>query len=62
VEFMLSPKGTASELSVVESAPADIFDDAAIAAVSHGRYDTQALGTAQKPMRARIRISFKLPT
>ena len=62
VEFMLSPKGTASEPSVVESTPARIFDDAAIAAVSHGRFDTQALGSTQKPARARIRISFKLPT
>lgn len=62
VEFMLNPKGTATDLIVVESNPAKIFDDAAIAAVSHGRYETQALGTAQKPMRARIRISFKLPT
>jgi TonB family protein len=62
VEFLLSAKGTASDLSVVESNPGKIFDDAATAAVSHGRYDTQALGASQKPMRARIRISFKLPT
>lgn len=62
VEFMLSPKGTASDLSVVESNPAKVFDDAAMAAVSHGRYDTQALGSTPKPQRARIRISFKLPS
>jgi TonB family protein len=62
VEFQLSPKGTASDPSVVESSPAKVFDDAALAAVIHGRYDTQALGSAQKPMRARIRIAFKLPT
>jgi TonB family protein len=61
VEFMLSAKGTASDISVVESSPAKLFDDAATAAVSHGRYETQALGASQKPMRARIRISFKLP-
>jgi protein TonB len=62
VEFTLSPKGTASDLSVVESNPAKVFDDAGIDAVSHGRFDTQALGAAQKPLRARIRISFKAPT
>jgi TonB family protein len=62
VEFMLSPKGTASDMSVVDSNPAKIFDDAAMAAVSHGRYDTQAMGPTPKPQRARIRISFKLPS
>jgi len=62
VEFMLSAKGTASDMSVVESNPAKIFDNAAMGAVSRGRFDTQALGATQKPMRARIRISFKLPT
>jgi len=61
VEFLLSAKGTASDMTVVESSPSQIFDDAAKAAVSHGRYDTQGLGPTQKPMRARLRISFKLP-
>jgi TonB family protein len=61
VEFLLGPKGTASELTVVESSPPKTFDDAALDAVSHGHFDTQALGAAQKPVRARIRISFKAP-
>jgi TonB family protein len=62
VEFTLSPSGTASELKVVEASPVGVFNDAALAAVGHGRYDTQALGPTPKPQRARIRISFKLPS
>jgi TonB family protein len=60
VEFMLDGKGRASKATVVESSPPGIFDAAAKAAVSGGRYDTSALGGADKARRTRIRITFKL--
>jgi TonB family protein len=59
VEFMLDSKGRASKTAVVESSPPGIFDAAAKAAVNSGRYDTSALGGADKARRTRIRISFK---
>jgi protein TonB len=59
VEFTLDNRGHASKATVVESSPPRIFDDAALAAVSGGRYDTGVLGGATKARRARIRISFK---
>jgi TonB family protein len=59
VEFMLDSKGRASKTTVVESSPPGIFDAAAKAAVSGGRYDTSALGGADQTRRTRIRITFK---
>ncbi|HLQ11935.1 MAG TPA: energy transducer TonB [Steroidobacteraceae bacterium] len=58
VEFLLDGKGRANKAKVVESSPPGIFDGAALAAVSGGRYDTSALGD-DKAKRSRIRISFK---
>jgi TonB family protein len=59
VEFMLDSKGRASKTTVVESSPPGVFDAAAKTAVNSGRYDTSALGGADKARRTRIRISFK---
>jgi len=59
VEFTLDSRGRASKAAVVESSPPRVFDDAALTAVSDGRYDTSALAGATKARRARIRISFK---
>jgi len=58
VEFLLDSKGRANKAKVVESSPPGIFDGAALAAVSGGRYDISALGD-DKTKRSRIRISFK---
>jgi TonB family protein len=58
IEFTLSPNGTASNTTVVESKPAGMFDRTATQAVLKGRYDVSAL-TDNKPARARIRFDFK---
>ncbi len=57
VEFTLSPDGTASDMSIVESNPRGIFDSTAMDAVGRGRYDTRDLHG--QPVRARIRLRFQ---
>jgi len=59
VEFTLQGDGRARDISVVESQPAGVFDQAAIDGVARGRFDVAALGPDHKPQRARIRVSFK---
>lgn len=59
VEFVLNPDGSASSVKVLESQPQKIFDRSAVDAVSHGRFDTTALGAGKQPRIARIRLSFK---
>ncbi|HEV7432054.1 MAG TPA: energy transducer TonB, partial [Steroidobacteraceae bacterium] len=59
VEFTLDAKGRASDAKAIESSPARVFDDAALQAVKHGRFDASALGDSGAPRRARIRIAFK---
>jgi TonB family protein len=58
IEFTLSPDGTASHPTVVESKPTGMFDRTATQAVLKARYDVSAL-TDNKPARARIRFDFK---
>jgi TonB family protein len=59
VEFTLDAKGRASDGKVIESNPSRVFDDAALQAVTHGRFDASALGAAGVAQRARIRIAFQ---
>jgi len=58
VEFLLDSKGRASKPKVIEASPPGIFDAAAMAAVTGGRYDTSALA-GEPARRSRVRISFK---
>jgi protein TonB len=59
VEFTLDSKGHTSDSKIVESNPARVFDDAALQAVRHGRFDTSELGASGASRRARLRIAFK---
>jgi TonB family protein len=59
VEFMLNASGRALDPRVVEAVPARVFDYAALQAVRSGRYDASMLADPARPLRARIRISFK---
>lgn len=59
VEFTLNSDGTPTDIGVVDSTKGGVFDRAAIDAVRRGRYDTDVLGPARAPRRARIRIVFK---
>jgi TonB family protein len=59
VEFTLDAKGHASDPRIVESSPARVFDDAALQAIRHGRFDTSELGESGASRRARLRIAFK---
>lgn len=61
VEFTLDVKGRASDPKVIESKPAKVFDEAALQAVRHGRFDTGELGESGMPRRARLRIVFQPP-
>src|SRR5258706_427005 len=58
VEFLLDSKGRASKPKVIEASPPGIFDAAAMAAVTGGRYDTSALA-GEPARRSRVRISFQ---
>jgi TonB family protein len=57
VEFTLTAKGTASDVTVVQSNLPELFERAAITAVQHGRYSTRELVNG-KPVRARIKLRF----
>lgn len=57
VEFTLQRNGQASGAHVVEANPPKTFDASALAAVSHGRFDTSRLVNNQ-PQRARIKVSY----
>jgi TonB family protein len=59
VEFTLDSKGRATDPKVIESNPSQIFDDAAMQAITRGRFQTSELGPSGEPRRARIRIAFK---
>jgi TonB family protein len=59
VEFTLNANGSATEIKVVESKPAGMFERSATEAVSRGKFDTAALGDSLQPRRARMRVSFK---
>ncbi len=59
VEFTLNTNGSATNVGVVESQPAGVFDQAATYAVSHGRFDTSVLPADRQPVRARLRLTFK---
>ncbi len=60
VEFTLSAKGLASDVTVVQSDPPGVFDRAAVSAVQRGRYSTDALADGQAA-RARIKLRFDRP-
>jgi TonB family protein len=58
VEFMLNPNGSTSALSVVESSPRGIFDNAALSAVKRASFATNELADPKKAQRARFKINF----
>ncbi len=59
VEFMLNPDGTPGSPTVIESAPAKIFDYEALMAVKRAKFVTTDLADPTKAQRARVKISFK---
>lgn len=59
LEFTLGSDGHASDIQVIESTPATVFDKAARDAVAKGRYDTSVLGDGAGSRRARLRVTFK---
>jgi protein TonB len=59
VEFTLNANGRATNIGVVESQPAGIFDRAATDAVARGRFDVSVLAADRQPARARLRLTFK---
>ena len=58
VEFTIGPDGKASDVTVVDSKPHGIFENAAIDAVRRGRFDTSEVVDHQ-PRRARVKLTFK---
>jgi periplasmic protein TonB len=59
VEFTLNADGRATDVSVAESQPANVFDRVATDAVRSGRFDASMLGSSGQPRRARLRLTFK---
>jgi general secretion pathway protein A len=58
VEFTIKPDGKASDVTVVDSKPSGIFENAAIEAVRRGNFDTSEVVDHQ-PRRARVKLTFK---
>ncbi|MFT3905523.1 MAG: TonB family protein [Steroidobacteraceae bacterium] len=59
VRFNLSPEGKAYNLGVLQSSPAGVFDEAALAAVKRWTFEPVAAGGGEAPL-ARLRVTFKL--
>jgi general secretion pathway protein A len=58
VEFTIRPDGKASDVTVVDSRPRGVFENAAITAVRNGHFDTKEVADHQT-QRARLKLSFK---
>jgi len=60
VEFTITVEGTVSDPKVIVAEPAEIFDDAALTAISQFRFKAKTVGGAAVSQRATQTIQFKL--
>ena len=58
VEFTVGSDGRASDIQVIESSPATMFDRSARDAIARGRFEAPSTDGAQS-RRARLRVTFK---
>ncbi|HXR92540.1 MAG TPA: TonB family protein [Steroidobacteraceae bacterium] len=60
VQFTITPQGTVTNVAVVHSDPGNIFDHAAVDAVSRWRYDPRVIDGRAVESRSQARVRFKL--
>lgn len=60
VQFTITAQGTVTNVAVVRSAPDDIFDRAAVDAVSRWRYDPRVVDGRPVESQSHARVRFKL--
>jgi protein TonB len=60
VRFNVSTQGTVSDVTIVQSQPAEIFDRAAIAAVRRWKYNPKFVDGVPVESRMQVRLKFKL--
>ncbi len=60
LEFTVTADGTTRDVTVVESAPPDVFDEAAVRAVAHWRFRPGLQRKVAVPVRVRQRVAFEL--
>jgi protein TonB len=61
VEFGITPAGTVTDATVLESQPANVFDRAALEAVRKWKYQPKIVGgTAVERSGVKVRLTFEL--
>jgi protein TonB len=60
VQFTITPQGTVTDVAVVHSDPGDIFNRAAVDAVSQWRYDPRVVDGRAVESQSQARVRFKL--
>jgi TonB family protein len=61
VEFTVGLNGQPHDIHVIESTPANIFDHAAVSAVSHWRFEPVVINNVPTEVPTRTAIRFELP-
>jgi len=60
VEYLISPQGETSSISVIASSPSGVFDEAALEAVATWRFRVIGIESDQLQMKRISRLVFKL--
>ena len=60
VQFTITPRGTVTHVAVVRSDPGDVFNHAAVDAVSQWRYDPRVVDGRAVESQSKARVRFKL--
>ena len=60
VEYLISPQGETSSISVIASSPSGVFDEAALEAVATWRFRVIGIGLDELQMKRISRLVFKL--
>jgi protein TonB len=60
VRFSITVEGAVENLSIASASPPDVFDRAAMEAVSRWRYDPRVVDDKPVESPAQVRLDFKL--
>ena len=60
MQFLITREGTVENITISNASPADIFDRAAIAAVSAWRYNPRVVEGQPVASPEQVRVEFKL--
>ena len=61
VRFTITAQGAVTDVSVMSSDPAEIFDKAAVEAVRRWRYDPRFVDGQAVASQSQVRLQFKRP-